>query len=78
MEDAMDVDVSVACPLPTNELEAEDDPDEEAAEEKSKAEAEEKRNWLASASRGPTASLNEIETRADDVYRSTFQESFGF
>jgi len=56
----------------------ESETDDEAAEEKVKEKAEENRNWLASASVDPTVPLDEIDARAEDVYRSTFQESFGF
>jgi hypothetical protein len=63
---------------PSNVPEADPDDDEEAAEDKVKAEAEENRSWLESASIDLTVSLDEIDVRADNVYRSTFQESFGF
>src|ERR1700761_6264009 len=76
-ENAAGNEMAVACPPPINEPEADTD-EEAAAAERAKAKAEETRNWLATASLDPTVSLDEIDLRADDVYRSTFQESFGF
>ena len=51
---------------------------EEATEDKVKDEDEENRNWLASASVDRSVTLDEIDSKANHVYRSTFKESFGF
>jgi hypothetical protein len=70
--------MTMTSPPPSDVPEADGDGNGEAAENKAKAEAEENRNWLESASVDLTVSLDEIDLRADDVYRSTFRESFGF